>query len=149
MKARMLDGPFSCMGWRMGEGEAVKDSFEHWYVRATDEQAEAFMREHGIAPAMAGAEFWMRYWAGLEAERVTRRDTVIEWSMRTSGKCLTLDEVPAGATIEAINGRAVLTECEGCHRTIFDGEEYASAEDADLCAECMKSCAEDDGSKAP
>jgi len=50
----------------------------------------------------------------------------IEWRQVTTGECETMDQVPKGATIEAVNDMACMGRCEGCRRPILDGDKYQS-----------------------
>jgi hypothetical protein len=51
---------------------------------------------------------------------------VIEWRKMTTGKCRKLDDVPAGALIEAVNGRECVGMCEACLGPILDGQKHGS-----------------------
>ena len=51
---------------------------------------------------------------------------MIEWRKVTTGKCRKLADVPAGAQIEAVNGRECFGGCEVCGRPILEGQKYCS-----------------------
>jgi hypothetical protein len=65
---------------------------------------------------------------------------MIEWKLTKIGECDKLEDVPAGAVVEAIDDKAVVARCEACGKWIFDGDLYAASEDADLCEACADDC---------
>ena len=61
---------------------------------------------------------------------------MIEWQKHTSGECVRLADVPAGADVVAINGVEVIGVCEGCTRPILDGETIHRWQDCVTCGSC-------------
>ena len=48
----------------------------------------------------------------------------IEWQKTEFGECDSLEKVPIGATIDAVDDRTCFGRCEGCGKQILDGDEY-------------------------
>jgi hypothetical protein len=56
----------------------------------------------------------------------------IEWSKTETGTVESLDQVPEGATVEAVDGVLCLGRCEGCRNHVLDGTDYWSDEEGVL-----------------
>ena len=61
------------------------------------------------------------------------------WSQMISGECNKLEDVPAGASIDAVDDKDCLGRCEGCGRPIHEGEKHTSDEEGYMiCADCIE-----------
>jgi len=68
----------------------------------------------------------------------------IEWTKTTTGECKEFEDIPEGATVDAIDGREVAGQCEGCGVYLFADEPYESdGEGVRLCPACAAACLED------
>jgi len=72
---------------------------------------------------------------------------MIEWSRTETGTAATREEVPGGATIEAVDGVPVMGVCKDCGRLIMEGKTHWTDERKDvmLCMECCCAYTEIEG----
>jgi len=61
-----------------------------------------------------------------------------EWRKCETGIAKTREQVPEGATIEAVSGILVICPCACCGQLILDGDRYATDRDEIFCEDCFK-----------
>lgn len=75
----------------------------------------------------------------------TTRHHHIEVDVRTVYSCAVVSitsaitkDLPKGARIVSIDGRAFVSWCESCGKPLFEGQRHISVEDANLCMSCYR-----------